>query len=397
MRSFFFASILIPLSVLAVPVLRRDDKSTLLALQFAHVLEQLETAFYQQALAKFQPSDFTNAGFNSADIPVQQFMTIRGDEASHTTALEGAITSLGGTPISSCQFDFTSALTNVKTMAAVARLVENVGVSAYLGAASLITSPQLLSVAASILTIEARHQSILNVLNRGSSIAAAFDMALSPSQVLAMAGPFISGSNPVLTVTSNGTVGPGTKLTFSSPAIDNSPLTTNLTCQMMLGGAPMAIALPFDQCIVPNGINGLVYLYITNTSQPLLQDLTHQFSGSIVAGPTGAFIDTQPEALSEALFNNSTAGSGAGETTIPSTPGPISTPSAPPTNTDIPTSSGSGTSSTPTITSAPSPAPSIPSDAGNGILPFTTSTLLSPDQASSLMMSLMSSTSTDSS
>ena len=81
----------------------------------------------------------------------------------------------------------------MKTTVNVARLVENVGVSAYLGAATLVEDPELLVDAASILTIEARHQTIHNLLAGGTSIPYAFDVALSPQQVLAIAGPFISG------------------------------------------------------------------------------------------------------------------------------------------------------------------------------------------------------------
>lgn len=77
-------------------------------------------------------------------------------------------------------------------MAATARVVEMVGVGAYLGAASLVTDPQLLTIAASILTVEARHQTMLNVLNgAGAAIPQAFDIPLSPPQVLAIAGAFI--------------------------------------------------------------------------------------------------------------------------------------------------------------------------------------------------------------
>ncbi len=78
-------------------------------------------------------------------------------------------------------------------MAATARVVENLGVAAYLGAAHLVSDPVLLTAAASILTVEARHQTVLNILNGGSAIPSAFDIPFNPSEVLAVASPFISG------------------------------------------------------------------------------------------------------------------------------------------------------------------------------------------------------------
>ncbi len=78
-------------------------------------------------------------------------------------------------------------------MAAAARVVENAGVAAYLGALLLVGDPDILTVAGSIATVEARHQTMLNVLNKGSAIPQAFDMPLNPSEVLAMAGPLITG------------------------------------------------------------------------------------------------------------------------------------------------------------------------------------------------------------
>jgi len=78
-------------------------------------------------------------------------------------------------------------------MAATARLVENVGVAAYLGAAHLVSDPVLLTAAASILTVEARHQTILNILGHATPIPQSFDIGFTPSQVLAIAGAFVSG------------------------------------------------------------------------------------------------------------------------------------------------------------------------------------------------------------
>ena len=92
--------------------------------------------------------------------------------------------SLGQQPINNCNFDFSSVLTDVSTMLTVARLVENVGVGAYLGAAHLLSDPTILTAAASIVTVEARHQTMLNVFNNGQAIPNAFDLPLLPQEVL---------------------------------------------------------------------------------------------------------------------------------------------------------------------------------------------------------------------
>lgn len=79
-------------------------------------------------------------------------------------------------------------------MAATARVLEIVGVSAYLGGAALVSDPVLLIEAATILTVEARHQTILNALSGdGTAIPNAFDFALTPSEVLALASLFFKG------------------------------------------------------------------------------------------------------------------------------------------------------------------------------------------------------------
>jgi len=292
-----------PLFVAAAPLKRQGAATDLLVLKFADVLEQLESTFYSQALSKFQQSDFTAAGFPNAQLAIEQFVSIQSDEATHSAVLESAIIALGGKPVTGCKFDFSTVLTDVTTMANVARVVENVGVTAYLGAAHLLSDPVLLTGAGSILTVEARHQTILNVLNSGTAIPQAFDFAFNPNEVLAIAGGFISGcnlgvpANPSLTVTNTGAVGVGTLLTFSSPAINGS--TNGLFCQMLVGNSSFSIALPLSQCVVPDGINGPVALFVTSDSQPLINNPIDRAVDKLVAGPTIAFVDTQPQLLGQ--------------------------------------------------------------------------------------------------
>jgi len=286
---------------------KRDTATNLLVLTFADVLEQLESKFYSEALAKFKESDFIAAGFSNAQLAIEQFISIQSDEATHSVALREGIKSLGSTPVDTCSFDFTSVLVDVKTMAGVARLVENVGVTAYLGAAHLLSDPVLLTAAGSILTVEARHQTILNVLSAGTAIPQAFDFAFTPNEVLALAGPFISGcdlgvpANPSLAITNTGVVDAGTLLTFSSSAINGS--TDGLFCQMLAGGLPCTISLPLSQCVVPAGITGPVALWITSDSQPLINNPRDRAVDKLVAGPTMAFLDNKPQILGQLARN----------------------------------------------------------------------------------------------
>lgn len=68
---------------------------------------------------------------------------------------------------------------------------------------------------------------------------------------------------------------------------------------MMLGGQPFAVVLPFGACVVPDGINGPVAIYITSDNQPLINNVRDRATTQLVAGPTLAFIDTQPQTLGQ--------------------------------------------------------------------------------------------------
>ena len=162
-------------------------------IEFAFVLENLETEFYSQGLSKFQPSDFLSAGFSSSDIAISEISVIQVDESVHVSAIQELIVGFGETPLSTCTFDFSSVLVDVTTMVTVAQLVENVGVGAYLGAAHLVEDPRVLTAAASIVTIESRHQTLLNLFQGNSLIPQSFDIPLLPNEVLAIAGGFIKG------------------------------------------------------------------------------------------------------------------------------------------------------------------------------------------------------------
>ncbi|KAG2119164.1 ferritin-like domain-containing protein [Suillus discolor] len=406
-----FALLQLLAPVAARPVARSTSSSTLLALQFANVLEQLESTFYAQALQKFNQSDFTAAGFASAQIPLQQFQAIFKDESTHTTTLQSAINSLGGKTVSNCTFNVASLLTDVPTMVAAARLVENVGVSAYLGALTLINDTVLSTAAATIMTVEARHQTILNVLAGATAIPQAFDVALNPSEILALTGGLISGcnlgipANVPLRVNNSGSIQAGTKLTFTSAAFNGTIPVEKLSCQFLAGGFPVAISQPLSNCSVPANVTGPLLVFVTNSSQPLANNIRDAATSTIVAGPTLIFIDNQQDALAIAArpgLNSTVAHPITSSTTITLTPvtssrAMSSTVTSTVKSTLTPATSSRAMSSTVTLTMAstsatPSRAISVTSTVT--IVPTTVSTdwtavtkTISPSEASGILAS----------
>jgi len=369
-----------------IKVTRAVSNTTIAVLKFAELLEQLESQFYKQALNKFQPADFTAAGITVPDVAIQNFQDILAHETAHVAILDQALSDNGDAPLSDCTFNFDPVLTDVATMAAVARTVEHVGVGAYLGGADLIEEKDFLAAAATILTVEARHQTFLNIIAGATPIPQALDVALTPSDVLSIAGAFISGCNPAseiglppgnppLAVTNTGTIGIGTKLEFSSPAL-NSTNESTASCQMLIGGQATSLSFPADECIVPEGIviDGPVWIWLTTDSQPLAADIHIRASSQILAGPTAAFLDTQSNALG-ALVRS---GSGFNSTQTIS-PSDASSELATATVTGIATETGSpgtytapppdGTAS-PDTTASPAAVPAV-SVIGVGVIPVS--------------------------
>lgn len=84
---------------------------------------------------------------------------------------------------------------------------------------------------------------------------------------------------------------------------------------MLVGGATAAIPLPLNECVVPDGINGPVAIFVTTDGQPLINNVRDRASTQLLAGPTLAFIDTQPELLGQLVRGPNAAGSQSGVTT----------------------------------------------------------------------------------
>jgi hypothetical protein len=128
---------------------------------------------------------------------VHEFQAIQKHENAHVTFLVNALGANARPKPSFVNLTQPDLLTFAKTT----RALENTGVGAYLGAAPYLSNKDYLAAAGSIFGIEARHAGYANVLlNMLMSINVygnekSFDMPLTPDQVDALAGPFISSLN----------------------------------------------------------------------------------------------------------------------------------------------------------------------------------------------------------
>ena len=112
--------------------------------------------------------------------------------------------------------------------------------------------------------------------------------------------------HPTLAVTNTGAITPGTKLTFKSDAINGTVPEDQLFCQMLLGGQPNSIPLPFNECVVPD-VNGPVAVFITADNQPLVSNTVDRQTnnGKLLTGPSLLFVDTKPQVLAQMLRSGS--------------------------------------------------------------------------------------------
>ena len=175
-------------------------------LKYAFALETLEADFYTKVAAN---GNFSTA-FSSAD-ERQIFTDIRDHEVAHREFFRAALGANGGTvPALSTQYPASVDFGNRASVLATAKVFEDLGVSAFNGAAKYLTANAtaiaFLGIAGKIVSIEARHASAIrdllspNTANFanvsdisaiGADESKGLDAKASPAIVLPMAQPFI--------------------------------------------------------------------------------------------------------------------------------------------------------------------------------------------------------------
>ena len=175
-----------PLSIRSL-VAAQELTSDIDVLNYALTLEHLEYSFYRDGIGLFSFGQDSRG--QSIDT---NFAAIRDHEGAHVETLASVIADLGGTPVEEATYDFGDAYTDPMAFMMTAAALENTGVSAYDGAGQFITDPELLTAAGSIVAVEARHASYLNLLTGQIPFPAAFETPLTMDEVLEIAGPFIA-------------------------------------------------------------------------------------------------------------------------------------------------------------------------------------------------------------
>ncbi|CBX92819.1 hypothetical protein IAQ61_005822 [Plenodomus lingam] len=238
-------------------------------LNFALTAEHLESEFYKQGFAKFPMADFMALGLTEGQ--VKSLMGVGQTEATHVTTLQSAIAGAGAKPVEACEYNFDAALASADAMVKTARVLEAVGISAYLGAAPLVNSSDILSAAASIVTVEARHQAFIRSAAGAEPVPAAFDTALQPRAVFTLAAAFIKscpeGSNlniqpfPAISLQNPEQATVGQALKLADPA---QPAGASF-CAFVAPAGTQFTTITDGSCMVPQGLQGEVYMMITKS------------------------------------------------------------------------------------------------------------------------------------
>ena len=238
-------------------------------LNFALNLEYLEAEYYLRA-ATGQGLSATDAGSGAGTVVGGRQVTfqteafrqyaveIANDEQNHVRFLRSAISAFGGTPVSRPNIDLTNSFNaaakaanigpafdpfaNEQNFIVGSFTFEDVGVSAYHGAAGLIQDPRILTAAAGILATEAYHSGEIRTI------------------LAALGGAPLAAANAIVDL--RAAAGGGNETHVAGNAIvaadSNSVAYSRTTAQVLRIVYLQATGLANGGGFFPNGLNGRI-------------------------------------------------------------------------------------------------------------------------------------------
>jgi len=279
----------------AVPFKRSSYLNDTVLLNAALTAEHLEVAFYTLGLSQFNSSDFTAANF-SVDV-YGRFQEILTNEQTHVELLEEA---LGSNAVQPCNYTFP--FDDPVSFAALSQIFEGVGVTLYAGLEPLLSSSTYRTIAAVILSTEARQAAfVASFVNGVNPWSGAFDVSLNTDQVFTLASPFIvscPSSNPVLPIQpfpqlniTTTSLEPGSNATI---AYANSSSVTVQTYVAFLTGLTQIFVPVYNGQVTLPELFGAVYAIVTTNDTTVTDSNT-------LAGPALLQFDFNAEGQ---LINN---------------------------------------------------------------------------------------------
>ena len=156
-------------------------------LNYAYALEQLEAAFYIKV---------ASSPFSGISATETIYLTdIRDHEVAHREFFKSA---LSGNAIGALEVDFSSIdFSSRASVLGTAMAFEDLGVTAYNGAGYLIKDPNYLLMAGKIVSVEARHASLIRELLTPNTFlgdqvdGSSVNISHTPAEVLSIAGKYI--------------------------------------------------------------------------------------------------------------------------------------------------------------------------------------------------------------
>jgi hypothetical protein len=242
--------------------------------------------FYKNALSRWSVDDFKVAGFSEKFYSDLKY--VAHDEEGHVEYLTAGLKAAGARPVAACTYKFP--MTDPKSFIQLASVIEGVGVSAYLGAAPLVTSKAYLTAAGAILVTEALHQSLQRNTIGAVPAANVFANPLSLNAVYSIASAFIVScpstnvalpvkAYPTLTLISGQPTAPGALVNIQpSNVINENFYITFVSGLSIVAVDPQSFTKNMIMVQVPLMISGQSYIFLTRDNSGNLTD------SNIIAG-----------------------------------------------------------------------------------------------------------------